>query len=323
MTGKRRQILEWAAQGRIPQASLPLALRLAGTTPNAADWRRFGDLLALWLGALLLAAALIFFLAYNWHGLGRYAKFGLAETALLGSAALAWRFGLERTAGRAALLTAALATGALLALVGQTYQTGADGWELFGGWAVAILPWAGVGRSPALWLLWIGLLNLAAYLYHQSFGGLFRFVFDWNGLLWLLFGLNAAILAGWELAAGHGGSWLQTRWLPRILALSAAGPITLLALVAIIEESRSLNGLAGQALWLAAMYCVYRHIRLDVFMLSVAVLSAIIVIAALLGRALPDGGDEIPGLFIIALAVLGLTSAAGWWLKSLVAEADA
>ena len=47
----------------------------------------------------------------------------------------------NRPAGKAALLAAALLTGGLLALIGQTYQTGADTFELFATWAALILPW--------------------------------------------------------------------------------------------------------------------------------------------------------------------------------------
>ena len=43
-----------------------------------------------------------------------------------------------------------LLTGALLALSGQVYQTGADTFELFAWWAVLILPWVLVSRFSPL-----------------------------------------------------------------------------------------------------------------------------------------------------------------------------
>ena len=54
-----------------------------------------------------------------------------------------------------------MATGAVLALVGQTYQTGADVWELFAAWAALMLPFAWLSRSTASWVLWLGVANLA------------------------------------------------------------------------------------------------------------------------------------------------------------------
>ena len=162
MSTSRTEILEWVERGRLPAEALPAVLRLARITPGPAEWRRFLSRLTLWLGTVFCAAAVIFFFAYNWQAMGRYAKFGLAEGLIIAAVFLAWRLGLERAGGKAALLAAALLVGALLALVGQTYQTGADTYELFAVWALAILPWVAVSCFGALWLLWIGLINLAA-----------------------------------------------------------------------------------------------------------------------------------------------------------------
>ena len=59
---------------------------------------------------------------------------------------------IRRSAKRRSSLPS-LFTGALLALVGQTYQTGADTYELFALWAFAITAWVAVARLPALWLV--------------------------------------------------------------------------------------------------------------------------------------------------------------------------
>jgi len=142
----RDQLMQWAEQGRIPPGRLHDALRMAGVTPSATDWRRFLELATLWLGVVLLGAAVIFFFAYNWQALGRFAKFGIVEALLIGAVVAALRLGLDRPAGQAALTGAVLLTGALLALVGQVYQTGADPWELFAAWAGATLAWVLIGR---------------------------------------------------------------------------------------------------------------------------------------------------------------------------------
>src|SRR5699024_2163378 len=63
------------------------------------------------------------------------------------------------------LLIASIITGSLLALFGQVYQTGADTWQLFFGWALLITPWVLIARFPALWLLWLGLINACLVLY--------------------------------------------------------------------------------------------------------------------------------------------------------------
>jgi uncharacterized membrane protein len=69
----RREILEWAGQGRIAGAGLRRALEVAAVLPGAGDWRRFLDQLLAFVGATMLAASVVFFFAYNWHELGRRA----------------------------------------------------------------------------------------------------------------------------------------------------------------------------------------------------------------------------------------------------------
>src|SRR5688572_21097573 len=137
----RAAVFDWAERGAIPAARLREALAVTGVIPTARDWHLFLDALLLWCGAAALGAGFIFFIAFNWTALGRYVKFGLVEAVVVLAVVAAWRLGIDRVAGKAALLVASLATGGLLALFGQTYQTGADTFELFASWAALILPW--------------------------------------------------------------------------------------------------------------------------------------------------------------------------------------
>ena len=62
---------------------------------------------------------------------------------------------LWRPALRAPLaLLAFLGTGGLFAYFGQTYQTGADAWQLFALWGALALPLCLGARSDALWAPW-------------------------------------------------------------------------------------------------------------------------------------------------------------------------
>src|SRR5262245_46669039 len=230
MGAGRSDILDWIEQGRIAPERVREALAAGGALPTAAAWRRFLDLLLLWLGAVMLAAAVIFFFAYNWNEMGRLAKIGLLEALIAAVLAALWRLGLASAAGKAALFAAALLVGGLFALIGQIYQTGADPWELFAVWAAAILPWALVGRLPALWLLWIALLNLAAALYFLTFGlNFWGVLFSPDRMFWLLFALNTIALAAWEMAIRAGVGWLNERWAPRIVATASGAAVTALA----------------------------------------------------------------------------------------------
>lgn len=230
----------------------------------------------------------------------------------------AWKLGLDRIAGQAALLTATLLAGALLALVGQTYQTGADPYELFTVWALAVTPWAVVGRFASLWLVWIGLLNTAVWLYFKTFDGVFGMIFTSEDAWWTLFALNTLALCAWQLAHWRGVSWLQQRWPLRLLATASGVMLTMLAVWALFD-SKNMAALPVYLIWCGVGYYVYRHRMLDVFMLAGGVLSGIVVITSFLSKHFLKF-DSAPAFLLIGMLVIGLSAAGGFWLKKVAAE---
>lgn len=324
MKTTRHLILDWAEQGRIVPENLRRSLSLAGALPSPAQWRRFLDHLLLWLGTLLVAAGVIFFVAYNWNDLGRFAKFGLIEGVVVIALVFVWWLDLERIAGKAALLAASLFVGALLALIGQTYQTGADTFELFGSWTLAILPWVLAGRFAALWMLWLALANIAISLYYHAFGGLFGLVFGPRQSLWVLFALNTLALALWEGLAASGVAWLRERWAIRLLATSSGGLVTALALYAIFDEhlGESMTIPVWLA-WLAGAYYIYRRLIPDIYVLAGGVLTVIVVVATFLGKHMLEDRADAGAFLFIGLTVIGLSAAGSWWLKRVLGEEEA
>ena len=317
----RSEILSWAAAGRIAEGKLRPALEAAGALPAAADWRRFLDWVLLFMGAVMLAASVVFFFAYNWHDLGRLAKFALVQVPLVAALFMVWRLGLERIAGQAALLVATILVGALLALVGQVYQTGADTFELFSAWALAILPWTLLARFAPLWIVWLTLVNLAVSLYFQAFHGIFGIAFGPERQLWLLLAIDTIALVAWELSALKGVGWLAGRWAPRLLATAGGAFVTALALMSIFEYQRSLLNLGIWLAWVFCAYLAYRRTVRDLYVLAGAALSIIVVTAAFIGKQLPmrDAGEFL----FIGLLVIAMSAAAGWWLRILAAEKSA
>lgn len=320
MADPRNEILDWSEQGRIAPGKLRAALEAAGALPTAAQWRGFLDRLLLWMGAVMLASAAIFFFAFNWDEMGRLAKIGLVEALIVVALALLWRLGLERAAGKAALCGSALLTGVLFALIGQIYQTGADTWELFAVWAAAILPWALVGRLAPLWVLWLALVNLAVSLYYVTFG-IFGMLFAPERLMWLLFGLNTGALVLWECCAVVGVTWLRERWSARVIATASGVLVTWLALRDIFDSRGAMQwGAPVWIAWMGAAYAAYRRRVKDVYVLSGGVLSAIVVIVSFLVKHMKmhDSG----AFLFIGLVIIGLSAAGGWWLKGIVKEHD-
>ncbi len=79
MASPRKQIIELIEQGCISPDNISDALSVTQVVPAGSSWRNFIDHLLLWLGGLALAFAALFFIAYNWNDLGRFAKFGMME----------------------------------------------------------------------------------------------------------------------------------------------------------------------------------------------------------------------------------------------------
>lgn len=308
MSLHRGELLGWIEAGRVPRGREQSALRAAGLVPDRSEWRAFLSRLSLWLGTLALAAAVIFFFAFNWDSLGRLAKLGLVEAAILAGLLAFWRLDLDTMAGKAALTLLALLVGALLALTGQIYQTGADTWELFAWWAVLILPWVLVGRFAPLWLIWLALLNLAAWLYF-SLGS------SGETLMWALLALDSLALAAWEAGHRAGIGWLRDTWPPRLAAIASGAMATGLAIGSIFDGGL---GLVGWFAWIGLAYYWYRHVRPDFFVLAGGVLSLVVTVAAFLSRFMLEGGSG--GFLFIGLAVIGMSAGGAMWLNRLARE---
>lgn len=309
MSSLRGEVLDWFEAGRAAPGREHEVLRGAGLYPSRADWHNFLSSLALWLGTIAMAAAVIFFFAFNWDDLGRFAKFALVEAAILAGLIALWRLDLDGAPGKAVLLLLSLLTGALLALTGQVYQTGADPYELFGWWAVLILPWVLVGRFSPLWLVWLALLNMTVLLYPQP-------GWDETASLWLLFALNTFALAAWEAAHRAGISWLRDSWPPRLIAVASGIAATALVGDAIFDDFRGTGPLAALAYlaWLAGFYFWYRRMRLDLFMLAGGLFSLIVAVIMFLGQNMIDGGSS--AFLLIGLVVIGMSAGGAIWLKS-------
>ena len=233
-----------------------------------------------------------------------------------------YKFGDHTTASKVSLLVATICLGVLLALYGQTYQTGADPWQLFLNWALLMLPWAIIGRFPAIWIFWIVLMNTSIVLYHQAFRGIFWFMSgSETGMLWLIFIFNAFLLAAWEFMAK---SWhfLSERWAIRLLAAASGVSLTWLVLYAVFAKNDD-NFLPGLAwvIWLASMYFIYRKVKPDLFMLAGCCLSAIAVVVSFLGKHMLKS-DDVSGFLFLALLVIGMGAGAAFWLKNIHQESQ-
>lgn len=320
MASIRGELTRLIEQDAIPRDEVVQAVAHSGLYPPGRAWGVFLDRLLLWLGTLALACGVLFFIAYNWVEMGRWLRFGLVEAALVVAIAVYWWSGGRGVVARASLLAAVLLLGVLLALFGQVYQTGAAPWQLFFFWAVLMLPWTLVARFDVLWMVWLGLLNLALVLYWRTWGSTLDVLFDSDiSLLWGLFVLNGAALALWELGARH-WHWLASAWAPRLLALGSGIPLSML-MIALLDRAATPLMLVYPG-WLALLYVVYRHWRADLFMLAGGCLSVIAVVTLFVARELLWQAGA-GGFLLLAVVVLGLGAAAVFWLRRLHGEMSA
>lgn len=161
----RMALLERAAAGRWPAAQTRRLMAAAGfDDPPAQLTPRLARGLAV-AAAALVGFALVLWIAANWPTLGRAGRFALLQAAVIAPGVAAWAWPGARSA---MALLALLAMGALWAFFGQTYQTGADAWQLFALWAVLGLPLALGARSDVAWAPWALVAVTAVVLWYLA-----------------------------------------------------------------------------------------------------------------------------------------------------------
>uniref|UniRef100_UPI00194032D6 GDYXXLXY domain-containing protein n=1 Tax=Bordetella pseudohinzii TaxID=1331258 RepID=UPI00194032D6 len=300
-----------------------------GTTRQVGSelhaWRQFLGRTTLWLAVLLLGSGVICWVAANWPGMGISRRFALAQgllaVSVLASLWLALRLRgtdrLRQQAAGAVLTLSGLLLGALLALLGQTYQTGADTWELFAWWALLLLPWALAAASQVLWLLWCLVVNAALGLWIGE-----HLLAWWNqvsdpAFAALVMALANLIMLGvWEMMVRLRHS--RTRVGPRVLAFLALIALILPLLFGDVVFGRHghVTALAWIAVTLGLGYFYYRG-RRDLVIL--AMLAAGVICVSL--RVAGDWLMELaPGAWAaLPLAALLMAEAvwAARWLRRL------
>jgi uncharacterized membrane protein len=325
----REALSDWREAGHVSGDSVAAAWRAHRLQPNADQWRQVLQLGALAGGSLALAAGVVFFFAYNWAALSAFAKFGILAAIILLATVAAIVLSAKPRAAAACLFFAQVVTGVLLATIGQTYQTGADAYQLFAVWAGLGLLWALAARVAPLWWLVIVLAQLAMARYldvHIGFG-LDVILMNAFGGTWL----NAALpqllgtlmmLAAWEALARFAPGWgFRGETGPRLLIMAACGFAFWLGVSGLFASGAdgrdSVNTLRVLLAFgaLAALLAYYRLARINIFALAFASLAASILITLALGRLM---GNHWGDLWLpLGFLLIGLSTASAFWLKGL------
>lgn len=259
------------------------------------------------LAGLLCGLGLIFAIAANWPGLPRAVQFALLQAAVgLGALGLVARPGLRQALG----LWCLLAIGGLLAFFGQTYQTGADTWQLFALWAVLALPLALGVRADVLWAGWVLVAMTAIALWVATHTG-HRWRAEADDVVVHLIGWFAALGLGLVLHGGWGRVGVGV-WARRTAACLSVGLVTATALAALFGKNPTAQALLALLVLCGAAWGLARPGGLDLFNLSAVALGLNVVLVGGLARLLfdgPSGGEPIGRFLLLGLAAAGLLAA--------------
>ena len=256
------------------------------------------------LAAVLFGFGVVMWVAANWDEFGRFGRFAL----LMGFVGVMGTGAALRPALRAPLgLLVLLGIGALFAYFGQTYQTGADPWQLFALWALLALPLCLGARSDVLWAPWALVVVTANSLWtHARLGHRWREEpgdLATHALAWLA---AAALVAGLSRALQrYTGAGL---WGLRTAATLVVVMTTAAALGGLFHRTVAPHYLLGLLLLAGAAGLLCLRQAFDVFVLSAVALGLNTLLVAGLARALFDDhqGDAIGSLLLIGLVAAGL-----------------
>ncbi|MCS3871437.1 putative membrane protein [Chryseobacterium ginsenosidimutans] len=178
-------------------------------------WQKFLRLFFITLGIGFTTAGIIFFFAYNWADLHKFAKIGLTEGLIIATTIVALLPKIKSSTRKIILTGSAFLVGVLFAVFGQIYQTGANAYDFFLAWTLFITLWVIVSNFAPLWLLYIVLINTTFILYSQ------QVVKDWSEILIvsILFFINTAFLIVSVLLSKYKKIENLPNWFTTILAL--------------------------------------------------------------------------------------------------------
>ena len=276
------------------------------------------------IGAIFFLLGILFFFASNWKEMPPDLRLGILQGAVALTTASACVFGPRQTIGRWLLIAATVLVGVLLAVFGQTYQTGADSFEVFALWAALTIVWVAIAKSAGLWLLWYAIAQAALSLYSGQVLVPDGFL-SWSGafVLHSLFSLIG--LAVWEsLSPRKSFRWLAGDGIRILLVTTAAVWLSFCPWRWIFDlfSSRDMDAetLIGSLLWLMAMgggVYFYHKVRYSIGAMSVCLFSIGIISVCMVARLLIETDDDSAGiyLFIGLVSVAIFTLIATWIIR--------
>jgi len=303
----RLSLYQLAHAHRLDAAATQSLIAEAGLESEPDALRRW-----LWPAVAVIAAALvglgvILWLAANWETLGRAGRFALLQGVIVVMCAGA---ALRPTLRSPLGLVALLVIGGLFAYFGQTYQTGADAWQLFAVWAVLALPLCFGARSDVLWAPWalVAMTAISLWIYAHT------------GHRWRVEPQDLPVF----LAAWAASGLVVASLSPALSQFTGAGPWAMRGAVTLMAISMTTGALGALffrnvaphyplalVLFAVAAAILSQRRFFDVFALSAVALCIDTLVIAGLVRWFSEwgGGDWVGRLLVLGLAAAGILAA--------------
>ncbi|MBK8392739.1 MAG: DUF2157 domain-containing protein [Saprospiraceae bacterium] len=264
---------------------------------DRSAWIKFLKLFFISLGVGFTVSGILFFFAYNWADLHKFAKLGLVQGLLIAATLTAVFSKLSQDIKHILLTGSAILIGVLFAVYGQIYQTGANAYDFFLGWTLFTVIWAVIANYAVLWVLFILLINTTIFLYAEQVADHWSDIF----VMALQFVINSLFLI-YFLKRPKDPEVKTPEWFINLMAISAVSFATLgivngifntyeVSFLALIIITLALYGLAIKYGW-------ENH---KTIYFAIIPLSIIIIISALLIKV---SYDAIM-FFVITLFVIG------------------
>jgi uncharacterized membrane protein len=285
-----------------PAEEIQAALETNGIYAGKPAWNKFLHFFLLGLGLAFAVAGIIFFFAFNWSSLNKFAKLGLMEGLIaisIAAAVLPTR--IDERVKNILLTAASVLVGVLFAVFGQIYQTGADAYDLFLGWTLAILLWTIISGFPVLWLVFLLLCNTTLCLYAEQVAG------NWEPpvLMCLLFLLNALFAMVTELAGTKGWTQERSQWLSNLAVTAAVACITIGVCLDILEGSSFLAVSVPLAIAAFVLGIIYGLRHRNLLYLGSIPFAALLILVTFMVKPIDD---PIGVFFLAAIVIVGGTT---------------
>jgi uncharacterized membrane protein len=265
-------------------------------------WKKFLRIFFMAAGMGMLCSGIVMFFAYNWNAIHKFAKFAMLEGLIVVTVLLVLFAQVKDDVRNMILTGATLVTGALFAVFGQIYQTGADAYDFFLGWTLAVTLWVFVAGFAPLWVIYIVLVNTTLIFYFE------QVVTNESpvDLYSLLFGIDLffLVLLGWVNQKTQLLS--LPRWFFHIVAVVAAFCATTGIVSGIFGDRHAAFVILLAATGLVYMYGVRHALRKKrSFYLSLISFSLIVIVTSLILKNDIDAAGFLLAFIFVILAITG------------------